>query len=386
MKLVLLLAAACLAAACATAPPPAPPAPSLFNDALFAPPKERIDAREIFAVDEAMRRYVHEEIGRELQKHGLQKGLFEALYTRNRLKLEYDAAMTRTAAQAFAARQGNCLSLVIMTAALARELGLEVRFQRVIADDMWSRSGELYFVSSHVNVVLAGSKSDPMRRVDERQLFTIDFLPPRPKAITRTRELTDENILSMFMNNRAAEALAAGRADDAYWWARAAIEQDPKYLSALNTLGVVYKKKGAYKEAERAFARLLEREPGNLHAMANLSIAYKDQGRFVEAKALEDRVRALQPQAPFYFFDRGLEAMEQGEFAVARTLFLREVERDAYYHEFHFGVAVASLWLGDVETARKHLAIALENSPTRSDRAIYAGKLAKLRKKDKEED
>jgi hypothetical protein len=78
--------------------------------------------------------------------------------------------------------------------------------------------------------------------------------------------------------------------------------------------------------------------------------------------------------------------MEQGEFAVARTLFLREVERDAYYHEFHFGVAVASLWLGDVETARRHLAIALENSPTRSDRAIYAGKLAKLRKKDKEED
>ena len=382
MKLVLLLAAACLAAACATAPKPAPPAPSLFNDALFAPASERIDARDIFAVDDAMRRYVHEEIGRELQKHGPQKGLFEALYSRNRLKLEYDAAVTRTAAQAFAAREGNCLSLVIMTAALARELGLEVRFQRVITDDMWSRSGELYFVSSHVNVVLAGTKSDPMRRVDERQLFTIDFMPPRPKAVTRTRELADENILSMFMNNRAAEALAAGRVDDAYWWARASIAQDPKYLSALNTLGVVYKKKRAYREAERAFARLLENEPGNIHAMANLAIALKDQGRFAESKALEDKVAALQPQAPFYFFDRGLQAMEQGEFAVARTLFLREVERDAFYHEFHFGVAVASLWLGDVETARKHLAIALENSPTRSDRAIYAGKLAKLRRKD----
>jgi tetratricopeptide (TPR) repeat protein len=385
MKLVSLLAAACLATACASAPPPAPPAPSLFNDAAFKPTAERIDAREVFAVDEAMRRYVHEEIGRELEKHGRQKGLFEALYTRNRLKLEYDAAITRTAAQAFAARQGNCLSLVIMTAALARELGLEVRFQRVIADDMWSRSGELYFVSSHVNVQLAGSRADPMRRVDERQLFTIDFMPPKPRAITHTRELTDENIISMFMNNRAAESLAAGRIDDAYWWAREAILQDPKYLSALNTLGVVYKKKGAYREAERAFSRLLEREPGNIHAMSNLAIAYKDQGRFAEAKALEDRVAALQPQAPFYFFDRGLLAMEAGEFQVARTLFLREVERDAYYHEFHFGVAVASLWLGDVETARRHLAIALENSPTRGDRAIYAGKLAKLRKKEKDD-
>ena len=378
MKLVLLLAAACLAAACATAPPPAPPAPSLFNDALFAPPKERIDAGEIFAVDEAMRRYVHEEIGRELQKHGLQKGLFEALYTRNRLKLEYDAAMTRTAAQAFAARQGNCLSLVIMTAALARELGLEVRFQRVIADDMWSRSGELYFVSSHVNVVLAGSKSDPMRRVDERQLFTIDFLPPRPKAITRTRELTDENILSMFMNNRAAEAVAAGRVDDAYWWARGAIAQDPMYFAAYNTLGVVYHRRGHLAQSERALAFVLSREPDNTFAMSNLALVLQGLGRADEAHALSERLAKIEPHPPFHFFDRGRAAMKAGDFAAARDLFRREVERDADYHEFQFWLAAAHFALGEVAAAKRHMALALKNSTNRSERELYGAKLGKM--------
>jgi transglutaminase-like putative cysteine protease len=53
----------------------------------------------------------------------------QALYQPDQIRLEYDAAVTRNAAQAFEARTGNCLSLVIMTAALARELGLTVRYQ-----------------------------------------------------------------------------------------------------------------------------------------------------------------------------------------------------------------------------------------------------------------
>ena len=51
--------------------------------------------------------------------------------------------MTRNAAEAFDARSGNCLSLVIMTAAFAKELGLPVRYQNVFVDEAWSRSGDL---------------------------------------------------------------------------------------------------------------------------------------------------------------------------------------------------------------------------------------------------
>ena len=65
--------------------------------------------------------------------------LLEALYTQGELRLEYDARRTRTAAEAFDARMGNCLSLVIMTAAFATEMQLQVRFQDVlgIVFDSW---------------------------------------------------------------------------------------------------------------------------------------------------------------------------------------------------------------------------------------------------------
>src|SRR6185436_6874488 len=202
----------------------------LFHDELFKPPAERIDAAAVFATTPAMRDYVHREIAAEIQARGPQQGLFDALHARGRLKLEYDAAVTRNAAEAFDARAGNCLSLVIMTAALAKEAGLEVRYQRVISDDAWSRAGETYFASGHVNLTLARKFRDPRVRYDEQQMLTVDFIPPAPNTFPMTVQLSEGTVIAMFMNNRAAEALATDRIDDAYWWARAAIVQDPAYL------------------------------------------------------------------------------------------------------------------------------------------------------------
>jgi Tfp pilus assembly protein PilF len=351
---------------------------TLFRDALFAAPSERIDPKEVFAVSGPMRRYLRVDIAEQLESKGRQKGLSEALYSTGQLKLQYDAAMTRNAAQAFEARSGNCLSLVIMTAALARELGLEVRYQRVFADETWSRVGELHVGSSHVNITLGHHTGDPRALFNERETLTIDFMPVRRGMKYRAFEVREATVLAMFMNNRAAEALAAGRADDAYWWTRAAIGQDPTFLSAYNTLGVIYKHRGELRESERVLAYILEREPANTFAMSNLVLVLKDQGRLEEAGALKEKLARLEPVAPFHYFELGLDAMKAKDYIAARDFFLREIERDSTYHEFHFWLAAAYNALGDATRARHHLSIALENSTTRGERELYAAKLDRI--------
>src|SRR5580765_2866979 len=109
-----------LLSACASAPPPQP-APLLENQ-LFARPTERVSTDDVLKVSEAMRRYLAVDISAQIRTKWPQAGLVDALYRRAQLKLEYDAATTKTAAEAFDARSGNCLSLVLMTAALAHEL------------------------------------------------------------------------------------------------------------------------------------------------------------------------------------------------------------------------------------------------------------------------
>jgi tetratricopeptide (TPR) repeat protein len=286
--------------------------------------------------------------------------------------------MTRNAQQTFTARAGNCLSLVVMTAAFAKQIGVPVRYQMVLGDAVWSRSGGMYFSISHVNLMLGPEQGG--RIVDNQSApLTIDFLPGEDIRGQRIRVVGEHTIVAMYMNNRAAESLALGQVNDAYWWARAAIEQDPRYMSAYNTLGVIYRRHGNPQEAEQILSLVLELEPGNTQVMSNLALVLNDQGRVVESAALSRKLEQLQPYPPFYFFERGVAAMRNGDFKEARVEFEKEVERDAYYHEFRFWLGVAYLGSGDPAKARAQVALALENSTTRAERELYSAKLDWMR-------
>lgn len=351
----------------------------LFRDALFAAPSERVGAAEVFAISDAMKHYLHVEIAEQLRLKGAQQGLIDALYSKSQLKVEYDSTQTRNAAQTFDERAGNCLSLVIMTSALAKELGLPVRYQSVFVDESWSRAGGLHFSAGHVNLTVGKRSHEVKRRVDDNIMLTIDFNPPQENRSHHTWAITEATVLAMYMNNRSAEALARGQLDNAYWWAREAIRQDPTFSTGYNTLAVIYRRHGNLAEAEGALRRALEREPLNIQAMSNLAIVLNDLGRTTESKALTAKLEQRQPFPPFHFFNLGQTAMQAGDYKTARDMFAKEVGRDAYNHEFHFWLASAYYRLGDFNQSRKHLAIAMDYSPTRKDHDLYTAKLDRLR-------
>jgi hypothetical protein len=364
--------------ACAQTPVAQPPE-QLFSDHLFAAPTERTNAVDVFALSDEMKRYVETEMAGPMLNKGLHKGLIDALYSKNQLRLEYDASITRNASQAFEARSGNCLSLVIMTAAFAKALGLSVRYQSAIVAPTWSRVGGMHFLSGHVNLTLGGRSIGARTIYDVGESMMIDFLPAEELRGLRTWAIAEETIVAMYMNNRAAESLARGQLNDAYWWARAAIGQAPEFLSAYNTLGVIYLRHGDSPEAERVLIYILGREPRNPQALSNLALVLEKLGRVAESGVLHGRLAQIEPYPPFHFFDRGLAAMRLGDFRTARDLFAREVGRAPYYPEFHFWLGAANLRLGNIEEARKHLALAVENSTTRGDRDLYAAKLERIR-------
>jgi Flp pilus assembly protein TadD len=364
---------ACLVAGCATAPPPAPP-DDVLADALFAPPREAIRTDDLFALSGPMRSFVTTEIAAQLRRDGPQLGLANALQHRAQLKLEYDSGRTKTAAATFETRSGNCLSLVLMTAAFAKELGLPVTYQSVSVAETWSRTGALLIASGHVNITLSRRLVD-VRSASDVPRLTIDFLPPEQISGLRAREIGEHTVVAMYANNRAAEALAEGRLDDAYAWAAASVRKDPGFAGAFNTLGVVYLRHGDLAHATRVFERVLAADPGDTRALANLAVAYERQGRDSDAHGVRSRLAALEPYPPFHFFELGMAAVRRDDWRTAREFFAREVSRADTYHEFHFWLGVADWRLGDEAAARRHLAIAIDNSLTRNQHDLYAAKL-----------
>ena len=377
---------AALLAACAPAPVVRHEAPRFVNDALFAPPSERVDATQVFALSDDMRRYLAAEILPQARVKGRPVALIDALYSRSQLKLVYDSSMTRNAAEAFASRSGNCLSLVIMTSAFAKELGLGVRYQKVFVEDAVGRDGDIYMAIGHVNLTLAAHKTDESigfrvgKRPPESEAMTVDFLPQDELRGMRAQGISEATVVAMYMNNRAVEALARSQVDDAYWWAREAIAQAPDYLPAYNTLGVVYQRHGHPREAEPVLRHVLEREPRNTQAMSNLVAVLAAMGRGEESQRLAATLGRIDPEPPFTWYLRGMAALREGDLGTARDAFTREVARAPDYHEFHFWLAVALLGLGERDEARTHLALAMENSTTRRDHDLYATKLGRLKR------
>lgn len=349
---------------------------ALLHDEAFTRPAQVIDAREVFAIDDSMREYLRK-AAPQMRREGATKGLADALYKQGELKLEYDAAYTRNAAQAFSARAGNCLSLVVMTAALAKELGLHIEYHSAYADETWSRSGTLLLRSGHINITLGRRLIDRARGEDPRYL-TVDFLPQGEIRGLRTERLSEHTVVSMFMNNRAAEALARDAFDEAYWWAREGLLADPTYVGVLNTLGVVYQRTGRLADAEQVYTELLLRQPSQTQALHNMVQLLGQQGRHAEARPMAARLAALEPEPPYHWFVQGQLALRRGDARTARDFFAREVARADYSSEFHYWLALAQYQLGEIDAAQRNLQKAETLSNSRSERDLYAAKLAWL--------
>jgi Flp pilus assembly protein TadD len=362
---------------CATSPASVQPSAELFADSSFSPPSERVDAADLFTLSPEMRDYLHSAgFSTLVRSMGKERGLLEALYTKGKLKLDYDSSYTRNAAETFRDRMGNCMSLVIMTAAFAKELDMTVRYQSVDMES-WSRNGDFYLMNGHVNIML-GSRTN-MSDVLPEKVLVVDFVPVPPAEAQGAHLLSEDQIVAMYQNNRAAEALVQNRLDDAYWWARAAVARNPASAIPLNTLAVIYERHGDKPLAERVYHAALVREPENPNTLRNLQTVLIALGKTDEAQAIGKRLASLEPVPPFEYFHKGVAAYRDGQYDKARDLFRREIKRAPYNDEFHFWLAASYLQLGRINEARDELALAVDSSTQTDTRKRYSAKLTHLR-------
>jgi Flp pilus assembly protein TadD len=366
-------------AGCATTPPVVDRPTALLHDQLFKLPARAFDAKELFALSPEMHTYLRERLPPPSARSDPRQALLDALYSNRDLRLAYEGGNTLTAREAFAARTGNCLSLVIMTSAFAKQLGLPVSYRRVVMEEMYTRADNLTLASGHVNLVLASLPSRLWRHDADDASLTVDFLPSEDTRGQQSHPLEERTLIAMYLNNRAVEALGQGQLDEAYGWAREAVLQDERFSAATNTLGVIYSRAGHTEAAEAALRHTLALEPDHRAALSNLVGLMTRSGREDQAAGLAARLAQLQPDPPFQQFERGREAMRQGDFAAARQHFNRELRRQPYQDEVHFWAAQANLRLGDAEQAAHHLRLARDYSVTQANHARYAAKLDYLR-------
>ncbi|MCF6192907.1 MAG: hypothetical protein L3J46_01060 [Kangiellaceae bacterium] len=118
---------------------------------------------------------------------------------------------TLTASNAISTKTGNCLSMAIVTKALADLVDIEVKYELVASPPVYQKAGDVVLISQHVRTILLNPEP-----IFEKGYFTlwrggvkIDYFPSVGNI--RLRRVKDPEFLTMYFINKAAEALGENK-------------------------------------------------------------------------------------------------------------------------------------------------------------------------------
>jgi Flp pilus assembly protein TadD len=301
--------------------------------------------RDVLVLDDEMLRFLDRFVDADQSDRMKLRQLLSAIMDEGSFGLVYDTR-TRTAAETFHERRGNCLSFTNMFVAMARRVGIDARFQEVDIPPDWTVLGGAFVLNRHVNVFIE-LQSTIKHIVD----FNIDDF----RASYDRRQVPDRRALAHYYNNIGVERMAAGDTIQALLHFRIAIEKDRRFSPAWGNLGTLYRRNGLPAYAEAAYIQALDTNPRDLVAMSNLAALYRQQGDAERADAYRRRVEQHRITNPYYRFRLASNAYRAGDYdaSIAHLKFAirKKDNEDAFYSL----MGLNHLKKGDEKSARRWL-------------------------------
>jgi len=313
-----------------------------------------IDAAEVvypFDVTPEMAAWAEEKLSNfvsaapEVKLQALQQAFFDP----GEFEFDYEQARTLTAAEAFAARHGNCMSFTSLFVATSRSLGIPTFLVAVKRQPEVERDAGLVVVNRHV---VAGYRSP-------NKIFIYDFYFSSSTPYLSRRVIDDLAASAIYHTNIGGLRIREGDYEDAIRHLAIATTLEPDWAPAWVNAGVAHGRLGEEDAAFAAYQRALVAEPGNSSALVNLAKLYLEQGREEEAETAM-RAAAEGTRNPFTLIAMADAEMVRGRYDDARQYLRRARWWYGKEPEVYDALGRLAQLEGDKEKAEKHRARAAE--------------------------
>lgn len=340
-------------AACASQPPlaraPAYSPEQLLQGGQFGLQPEPIAEVDLLAVNDDMRAFVREHVpDRGVNDRRKVELLLRAILDGG-LNLSYNNFRTYTAEEAFYSREGNCMSFTNLFVALAREAGVNAKFQEVEVPPTWAAQGDTWLLNLHINAVIDLPGYEQV----------VDFNLNDYSRNLHRRELSDREALARYHNNMGVHWLSEGDNERAFMQFKRAIQLRPGTGYFYTNLGTLFRRLGRQTAAESAYliAIQIDDEPV---ASSNLARLYDARGDSELARYYRERVELFRTRNPYYLFHLAEEAYARAEYEEAEDLLLGALRQNPRDHEIYRLLGLTHLQLGDNWLAEKRFRQAAE--------------------------
>ncbi|UCF66112.1 MAG: tetratricopeptide repeat protein [Acidobacteriota bacterium] len=224
---------------------------------------------------------------------------------------DYDVNETRTAPQAFAVKNGNCMSFTALFVALARSVGIPAFLLSIQRAPEVDRDAGLVVLNRHV---VAGFW-------EGRDVRTFDFNFVSAAPVKRGAVIDDVLATAMYHSNLGSAAIRARQIDSALRHLELATTLAPGWAPAWINLGVARYRSGDPNAALTAYRHALESDPTSSSAKANMAYVFQQLGMKQEAETAL-RAAAEKTHNPYTLISMADVEMVNGNYRHAR-LYLR---------------------------------------------------------------
>lgn len=275
--------------------------------------------------------------------------LFNALIEEGYFRASYLANTTGTARQTFETRGGNCLSYTNLFIALARQAGLDARYQIVEVPPSWDADSGYLIRYTHINALMKGFTFDTTYGAN----FSVDFNDVLPDPEYPRHEVSDAEATALFYANRSISLLRAGEIRPAFAHLKRAILLSPENSDFWINLGALYSKQEHYQEAIQAYEIALHHEPSSRGAMSGLSRAHHVLGNQELAELYEAAVSAYREKNPYFHFAVAQAEYENAHYDKALDAINAAIDLKYRSGRFHFLKGLTEHKLGETEAAQQ---------------------------------
>lgn len=322
---------------------------------------------DFLALSPAMKEFVAAVVRTGASREQRIDALFETLRDNAAFSIDYEANATLTAAETFRQRRGNCLAFSAMFIAMAREVGVDARFQLVDVPPSWdSQQGDTLVQYQHVNV---------KTQLGPRFTGVIDLRVDLYRETYPKRLLSDAEALAHYYSNLSVDHLFSERLGEAYVAARRALLADSGQGFVWNTMGIIQRRLGDLDLAEASFRQALMLNARDWLALGNLASVYASRGDGEEAERLRALSDVIKLRNPYYRYALAQRAYRRGAYDEARDLLDRALSGKRDEPRFYY-LRGMSLWkLGEPTSAMDDLRKAIKVAREEDSMALYQRQL-----------
>ncbi len=285
---------------------------------------------------------------------------------------------TLTASEAYSQRTGNCLTLAILTRALADLVDIPYRFQLVTSAPIYKKANDVILVSQHVRTKLY----DPDYQAPQNSItitrphIIVDYFATRGSY--NGRIVSENEFSAMFYRNKAANALKNAQPGLALEYIEQAIALEPHNSQNIAAAALVLSRNGRNKKAEEFYQYALDNNLINTTLLYNYSLYLTKNGQPESAKEIMSKVESVNEDDPYSWIFLGDVNIKKHNYRLAKKHYIKAVENAPYLDDAYFGLAKSEYGLNNFGAARKALEKALELAWYDDEIGLYQAKLEAL--------